>query len=207
MTQSTLMIEELDDCFVKTAANIMQYYVDEKERNEVLEQLRDAVKGNSIESARMKIANEIKEQLANESECNLECNLKDIVKKYKKAISEIKVDISKDRRLAVYDHQVQGLSQVSETTPSKGPDDTDTDLRLTGTDINVIDPISKMRMTDPVRNAICGHIYDRESLMAMLQKNNKTRCPVVGCTSTDYINLSQCRTDIVTKLYLDKNPA
>lgn len=64
---------------------------------------------------------------------------------------------------------------VSETTPSKGPDDTDTDLRLTGTDINVIDPISKMRMTDPVRNAICGHIYDRESLMAMLQKNNKTR--------------------------------
>lgn len=57
-----------------------KFLVDEKERNEVLEQLRDAVKGNSIESARMKIANEIKEQLANESECNLECNLKDIVK-------------------------------------------------------------------------------------------------------------------------------
>ena len=54
-------------------------------------------------------------------------------------------------------------------------DDADADLRLTGSEINVIDPISKMRMTDPVRNAVCGHIYDKASLVAMLQKNKNTR--------------------------------
>lgn len=100
---------------------------------------------------------------------------------------------------------------------------------MTGSEINVIDPISKMRMTDPVRNAVCGHVYDKESLVAMLQKNKNTRyifhtmpktecavitffhicihrCPVVGCTSMDYIVLSQCRPDIVTKTYLERNP-
>lgn len=86
-----------------------------------------------------------------------------------------------------------------------------------------------MRMTDPVRNAVCGHVYDKESLVAMLKKNKNTRyvframlniriccyrtyvcihrCPVVGCTSMDYIVLSQCRPDIVTKTYLERNPA
>jgi len=46
---------------------------------------------------------------------------------------------------------------------------------LTGSEINVIDPISKTRMTDPVKNAVCGHVYDRESLIAMLEKNKNTR--------------------------------
>lgn len=60
--------------------------------------------------------------------------------------------------------------------PSNTQDDADAELRLTGADINVIDPISKLRMTDPVRNAVCGHVYDRESLTAMLSKNKNTRC-------------------------------
>lgn len=119
---------------------------------------------------------------------------------------------------------------ANEAATSNQLDDTDGDLRLTGSEINVIDPISKMRMTDPVRNAICGHVYDKESLVAMLRKNKNTRyvfllcqileyvatalmsvcihrCPVVGCTSMDYIVLSQCRPDIVTKTYLERNPA
>lgn len=55
-------------------------------------------------------------------------------------------------------------------------EDTDEDLRLTGQDINVIDPISKTRMTHPVKNTVCGHVYDKESLIAMLRKNKNTRC-------------------------------
>lgn len=53
--------------------------------------------------------------------------------------------------------------------------DSSMDLQLMGTDINVIDPITKTRMTNPVRNAMCGHVYDKESLIALLRKNNKTR--------------------------------
>ena len=70
-------------------------------------------------------------------------------------------------------------------------DDTDADLQLTQREINVIDPISKTRMTDPVRNAVCGHVYDKGSLVAMLEKNKNTR--YIFFTQRQIPNiLSQC---------------
>jgi len=207
MSQSTQMVEELDDCFVRTAGNIMKYYDDEEERQNILKKLRDALKENCTESGKIKAANEIKERLERVYEFEPERKVEDITKEYRTAISEIQVDPLKDSRLLEFDRQIGGLLQANEATSSNRLDDADADLRMTGSEINVIDPISKTRMTDPVRNAVCGHIYDRESLVAMLQKNKNTRCPVVGCTSMNYIDLSQCRSDIVTKMYLEKNPA
>ncbi|KYM92498.1 E3 SUMO-protein ligase NSE2 [Atta colombica] len=204
MTQNTQMIEELDDCFLRTAGNIMKYYDNEEEKQNILKQLREVLIANCMESARIKSANEIKEHLECMSEFDSEEDVKNITIEYKKAISEIQVNPLQDNRLLEYDRQFKGLYQVNE---SNALDDIDADLRLTGSEINVIDPISKMRMTDPVRNAVCGHIYDKASLVAMLQKNKNTRCPVVGCTSLDYIDLSQCRSDIVTKTYLENHLA
>lgn len=207
MTQSTQMIEELDDCFVRTAGNIVKYYDNEEERQQILKHLRDALMNNCKESAKIKAASDIREQMERVFEADPEKNTKDISNEYSKAISEIQVDPSKDNRMLDYDRQIEGLLQANEAASSNGLDDTDADLALTGREVNVIDPISKTRMTDPVKNTVCGHVYDRESLVAMLQKNKNTRCPVVGCSSKDYIILSQCRTDIVTKMYLENNPA
>jgi len=206
MTQSTQMIEELDDCFVRTAGNIIKYYDGEEARQKVLKELRDALKGICVESARIKAADEIRERLEYVSELEQERDVQNITKEYRKAISEIQINVSESDRILEYDRQIEGLLQANEAALNNGLDDTDADLRMTGSEINVIDPISKMRMTDPVRNAVCGHVYDKESLVAMLQKNKNTRCPVVGCTSMDYIDLSQCRPDIVTKTYLERNP-
>lgn len=207
MTQSMEMVDELDDCFLRTAASIIKYYVDKEEQQTILNDLRDTLKNNCALSAKIKSVANIKEQLTLMSESDSTKNVQDIIKEYEKAIAEIKVDPSSDKRLLEFDRQVERLLQTDTDVPSNMQDDADSELRLTGADINVIDPISKLRMTDPVRNAVCGHVYDRESLTAMLSKNKNTRCPVVGCTSIDYIQLSQCRTDIVMKTYLEKNPA
>ncbi|XP_011646712.1 E3 SUMO-protein ligase NSE2-like [Pogonomyrmex barbatus] len=207
MTQSSQIIEELDDCFVKTAGNIVKYYADEEERQRVLEKLRDLLKENCMESARIKAANKIRKDLENLSAFEPERKVEDVTKEYRTAISEIQVNSLEDNRLLTYDRQIQGLLEANEAVSGNGPDDTDADLQLMYSQINVIDPISKTRMTDPVRNAVCGHVYDKESLVAMLRKNKNTRCPVVGCTSMDYIDLNQCRPDVVTKMYLEKNPA
>lgn len=99
------------------------------------------------------------------------------------------------------------MLQANEDSANNELDDTDADLRVTNSEVNVIDPITKTRMTNPVRNIVCGHVYDKESLVAMLQNNKNTRCPVAGCTSKNYIDLNKCRTDFVTKAYLEKNPA
>ncbi|KAL6258367.1 hypothetical protein P5V15_010320 [Pogonomyrmex californicus] len=207
MTQSSQIIEELDDCFVKTAGNIVKYYADEEERQRVLEKLRDLLKENCMESARIKAANKIRKDLENLSAFEPERKVEDVTKEYRTAISEIQINSLEDNRLLTYDRQIQGLLEANEAVSGNGPDDTDADLQLMYSQINVIDPISKTRMTDPVRNAVCGHVYDKESLVAMLRKNKNTRCPVVGCTSMDYIDLNQCRPDVVTKMYLEKNPA
>ncbi|XP_070159214.1 E3 SUMO-protein ligase NSE2 [Polyergus mexicanus] len=207
MTQSTQMIETLDDCFVKTADNIMKHYADKEERKKILEELRDILKENCNESARIVAANEIKKQLELTFDPESR-NVEDIIKEYKEAVSNIQVDSSKYNRLLEYDRQIEILLQANEDASNNElEEDTDEDLRLTGQDINVIDPISKTRMTHPVKNTVCGHVYDKESLIAMLHKNKNTRCPVVGCTSIDYIDLNQCRTDIVTKKFLERNPA
>ncbi|XP_020288026.1 E3 SUMO-protein ligase NSE2-like [Pseudomyrmex gracilis] len=205
MAQFMQIIEELDDCFAKTAGNILKYYVDEEEKLKVLTDLRNALKENCIETARIKAANDIKQRLEYVSEMEPQRSTREIVKEYTEAISDIQIDSSEDKRLIQYDRQIEDLLKATETTSNE--DDADTDLQLTNRDINVIDPISKTRMTDPVRNTVCGHVYDRASLIAMLEKNKNTRCPVIGCTSKDYIVLSQCRTDIAMQIYLDKNPA
>lgn len=206
MAQSMQMIETLDDCFLKTADNIMKYYVNEEEKKKTLDELRNVLKESCSESARIVAASKIKEQLELTFDPEAK-NVEDIIKEYKEAISNIQVDLSEYNRLLEYDRQIEVLHQANEDIPSNKLDDTDADLQLTGRDINVIDPISKTRMTNPVKNAACGHVYDKASLIAMLQKNKNTRCPVVGCTNMAYIDLNQCRTDIVTKTYLERNPA
>lgn len=185
----------------------MKYYDDEVERQKTLKELRDVVLDNCTTSARIKAADKIRERLERMPEFESESNVQNITQEYRKAISEIQINPLEDRRLLEYDRQIEGLLKAHESASSNEHDDTDADIRLTNSEINVIDPISKTRMTNPVRNTACGHVYDKESLVAMLQKNKNTRCPVVGCTSLDFINLSQCRPDIVTKMYLEKNPA
>ncbi|XP_011883355.1 PREDICTED: E3 SUMO-protein ligase NSE2-like [Vollenhovia emeryi] len=207
MTQSTQTLEELDNCFARTAGNIMKYCDDEKEMQTMLKNLREAVAENCMQYARMKAADQIKEGLECMSEYELQRDAKNLTKDYKKKVSEIQVDLSKDNRLLQYDRQIEDLLQANKAALSNGAGDADADIQLTCSEINVIDPISKTRMTDPVKNTACGHVYDRESLVAMLQKNKNTKCPVVGCTNTDYIVLSRCRPDIVTKMYLENCPA
>lgn len=53
--------------------------------------------------------------------------------------------------------------------------DADAELQLVGGYINVIDPISKRRIVDPVKNIICGHTYDQQSITQILKVNKKTR--------------------------------
>ncbi|KAG6453522.1 E3 SUMO-protein ligase NSE2 [Manduca sexta] len=57
----------------------------------------------------------------------------------------------------------------------------ESDLAITESQNEYLDPITKRPVTDPVRNSMCGHIYDRESIMSLINMRNKTKCPVVGC--------------------------
>ncbi|CAK9811911.1 E3 SUMO-protein ligase NSE2 [Anthophora quadrimaculata] len=210
MTQSKQVIEELYACYTKTAANIISYY-EGNERKKMLTELRDIVQNNCIQDNKLKSAENIKTRLRalynnddddNDDNDNTETNIECTIQRYKTAISEIIIDVSNDENLLEFDRHVEALlDKVADTE-----NDADEELLLTGGYINVIDPISKKRIVDPVKNTKCGHTYDRESITQILKINKKTRCPVVGCKSKEFVTFKDLRTDIVTKAYLEKNP-
>jgi len=35
-------------------------------------------------------------------------------------------------------------------------------------------------MTDPVKNVLCGHSYERASIQHLTRKGKKTKCPIAG---------------------------
>lgn len=208
MTQSQQVIEELYDSYTKSAANIISYH-EGNERRDKLKKLRNIIQNNSIQDKQWKSVESIKDRflsLYNDDDDNNDDNddaqtdVEAIIQEYKTNISEIKTDVSSDEKLLEFDKHVELLLGDEDN-------DTDTELQLKGGGINVIDPISKTRIVDPIKNTVCGHTYDRESITQMLKINKKTRCPVVGCKSRDFVTLAQLRPDIVTKAYLEKNPA
>ena len=57
------------------------------------------------------------------------------------------------------------------------------ELEMTQLEINTMCPISRKEMVKPVKNMICGHVYDKHSIYSLLQQNPMCRCPMVGCPS------------------------
>ncbi|KAJ7404029.1 E3 SUMO-protein ligase NSE2 [Willisornis vidua] len=65
----------------------------------------------------------------------------------------------------------------------------DEDIAVTRSQMNFICPITQMEMRRPVRNKVCGHIYEEEAILEIIQsrkqKKKKVRCPKMGCSHID----------------------
>ncbi|KAJ7417165.1 hypothetical protein BTVI_33769 [Pitangus sulphuratus] len=65
----------------------------------------------------------------------------------------------------------------------------DEDIAVTRSQMNFICPITQMEMRRPVRNKVCGHSYEEEAIVEIIQsrkqKKKKVRCPKMGCSYDD----------------------
>lgn len=65
----------------------------------------------------------------------------------------------------------------------------DEDIAVTQSQVNFICPVTQEEMKRPMRNKVCGHIYEEDAIVKMIQnrqqKNKKARCPKVGCDNSD----------------------
>ncbi|CAH1644052.1 unnamed protein product [Spodoptera littoralis] len=57
----------------------------------------------------------------------------------------------------------------------------ESDLAITESQDQYLDPITKRPVTDPVKNTVCGHIYERATIMNLISTKPRSKCPVAGC--------------------------
>ncbi|NXI97680.1 NSE2 ligase, partial [Psophia crepitans] len=65
----------------------------------------------------------------------------------------------------------------------------DEDIAVTQSQMNFICPITQMEMKRPVRNKVCGHFYEEDAILKIIQtrkqQKKKVRCPKIGCSHAD----------------------
>ncbi|XP_017481479.1 PREDICTED: E3 SUMO-protein ligase NSE2-like [Rhagoletis zephyria] len=70
--------------------------------------------------------------------------------------------------------------------------------------VNLTDPLTKRQMVDPVKNTICGHVYEKGSIQDALRINPRLRCPVAGCGNNRPVNEAHLKPDNALKMHLQR---
>ncbi|NXH42891.1 NSE2 ligase, partial [Dicaeum eximium] len=80
----------------------------------------------------------------------------------------------------------------------------DEDIAVTASQMNFICPITQVTMKRPVRNKVCGHIYEEDAILEMIQtqkqKKKKVRCPKMGCSHVDVKGSDLVRDEILKRV-------
>ncbi|XP_025121272.1 E3 SUMO-protein ligase NSE2 isoform X5 [Bubalus bubalis] len=79
-----------------------------------------------------------------------------------------------------------GLQSDREVDSTEGVDE---DMIVTQSQTNFICPITQLEMKKPVKNKVCGHTYEEEAIVRMIESKYKRKkkacCPKIGCSHVD----------------------
>ncbi|XP_035887308.1 E3 SUMO-protein ligase NSE2 isoform X1 [Phyllostomus discolor] len=95
-------------------------------------------------------------------------------------------DKIKDKEASRAGNERDGLQAEREAEGTEGVDE---DMIVTQSQTNFICPITQLEMKKPVKNRVCGHIYEEEAIVRMIESKHKRKkkacCPKIGCSHTD----------------------
>ncbi|CAH7113143.1 Nsmce2 [Phodopus roborovskii] len=84
------------------------------------------------------------------------------------------------------DSQDYGMPADRENDWIEGVDE---DMIVTQSQTNFICPITQLEMKKPVKNKVCGHTYEEDAIVRMIDSKHKRKkkacCPKIGCSHTD----------------------
>lgn len=67
-----------------------------------------------------------------------------------------------------------------------------------------LDPLTKRPMTHPVKNSICGHYYEKSTILESIQVNPRLRCPIAGCGNNQFVQKPHLVEDPVFRMRLQR---
>ncbi|XP_045717018.1 E3 SUMO-protein ligase NSE2 isoform X1 [Phyllostomus hastatus] len=92
----------------------------------------------------------------------------------------------KDKEASRAGNERDGLQAEREAEGTEGVDE---DMIVTQSQTNFICPITQLEMKKPVKNKVCGHIYEEEAIVRMIESKHRRKkkacCPKIGCSHTD----------------------
>jgi len=62
-------------------------------------------------------------------------------------------------------------------------------------ELQTIDPITKQPLKNPVKNKICGHVYERATVNEAIELNKRMRCPTLGCSNQQFVQKEHLEED------------
>ena len=179
---------------------------DEKMRDKIISDLRETISAyierekeyqdsiDALATARVQIHDNVESQVqdAENKNGNL-INSVDVDKIFREAKAKLPKQSSNyvnkhvkmkefESKVVIELQKILAPSPSDTTTGTIVTQDDDGEVVATET-VSTIDPITRKEMTDPVKNTLCGHTYERNSIMQLISINSKQKCPMAGCAN------------------------
>ncbi|KAM3961880.1 uncharacterized protein ACR2FA_003964 [Aphomia sociella] len=153
--------------------NLSKYLDDEKESE--FNKLKNYVSTYCLLEAQEDVAIQALEKAKRETDSS---NVETLQDRFNAHLSSLA-----NKRLNVNNHPYMlELSKRYEKVQQAARQNLDeSDLAITESQDQYIDPITKKAIVDPVKNTVCGHIYEKEAIMNLINMKSRTKCPVAGC--------------------------
>ncbi|NXX46807.1 NSE2 ligase, partial [Tricholaema leucomelas] len=122
-------------------------------------------------------------------------DLKKLVKEKFTALESMNSDsdLQRNEKYVYFKDQLKEMRKQCKSYFLKNNDEAieqiDEDIAVTQSQMNFICPITQMEMKRPVRNKVCGHTYEEDAILNIIQtrkqQKKKFQCPKIGCSHSD----------------------
>ncbi|NXJ07973.1 NSE2 ligase, partial [Odontophorus gujanensis] len=119
-------------------------------------------------------------------------DLKSLVKEKFDALESVNSDsdLEKNEKYMYFKDQLKDMKkQCKSFNDNDDIEQIDEDLAVTQSQMNFICPITQEEMKKPVRNKVCGHSYEEDAILKIIQtrkqQKKKVCCPKIGCSHDD----------------------
>lgn len=130
---------------------------------------------------------------------NYECNSVDnLDREYEKFQAEIAANIPNQKETENYKEfsaKIDNIAQnaLLQVAPSQ-MNVLDDDIQVEEQNpLEMIDPLTKQLIKNPVRNIFCNHVYEETSIQDAIKL--KVRCPYMGCSNKQIIAITHVKAD------------